>query len=98
MINVTNGSKIGMEIMVRLANALFTHHSIKKIHLYFYSRTNWHSFERHMDLLIKNGHVECKTIEKDEGYFLTESGREVLEHLLKFHEKIRKNSSVIQVL
>lgn len=51
-----------------------------------------------MDLLIKNGHVECKTIEKDEGYFLTESGREVLEHLLKFHEKIRKNSSVIQVL
>ena len=84
--------KISMEVMVRLADTLFSYRSIKKTHLYFHSRTNWNSFDRHMTLLVKNGYVKYAVIEKDEEYTITESGRALLELLLQFNEKIHKSS------
>lgn len=40
-----------------------------------------------MTLLVENGHVEYKTIEKYEEFSITESGRKTLGLLLQFNEK-----------
>ncbi|MGI0010479.1 MAG: winged helix-turn-helix domain-containing protein, partial [Nitrosopumilaceae archaeon] len=57
-------------------------------HLYFVSRTNWSSFDRYLSWLQSNNYVECK-MDEEEKYQLTDTGREMFNLLLKFHEHVK---------
>lgn len=90
-------SKVRMEILVRIANVLFSTPTSKKTQLYLHSKTNWNTFERHMKILLLSGYVLCKTMGKDEEYLITEVGRESLSLLLEFNEKLYKQISISEI-
>lgn len=81
--------KANIEILARIANAFAESSSIKKTQLHFASRIRWSSFEKYLNWLTDNNYIEHKIEGKEENYQLTQSGREMFNMALKFHEHVK---------
>jgi len=83
--------KANIEVLARIANTFAENSSMKKTQLHFVSRIRWSSFEKYLDWMIENNYLERKIEGKEENYQLTQSGREMFNMVLKFHEHVRKS-------
>ncbi len=90
-INTTDtGLKIDLDVLTRIANAFYENSTLKKTHLFFVSRTNWHAFDKYLNWLMGKNFIKYKINEKDTVFQLTENGRKMFNALLNFQEEIGK--------
>ncbi len=82
--------KVDLDVLLRIAITFHENRSLKKTHLFFVSRTNWHAFSRYLKWLESKNFVKCNINGKDVDYQLTESGREMVDALLKFQDVVKK--------